>query len=228
MTVDEFKRIYYYEYSHRMLGRLIGAVYALPMVYFLVTRRRVLRPYQRNVLLVISGLILGQGLLGWYMVQSGLDPKLVDEGRHPRVSQYRLAAHLGSAFVIFLLMLKQGFNLLPATAAIRALVSPAAAGSKVSSAGPAPALLLRNLRTFGHMTHGAAGLTFLTAMSGAIVAGLDAGMIYNTFPKMGLHWIPDDAWALAPWYVNFFENPTTAQLSHRFLVRLLSPSLSLA
>ncbi|NXE58676.1 COX15 protein, partial [Calcarius ornatus] len=135
------------------------------------------------------------GLLGWYMVKSGLEEK-PDSYDIPRVSQYRLAAHLGSALVLYSASLWTGLSLLLPQHKL-----------------PETKQLLR-LRQYAH---GTTALIFLTALSGAFVAGLDAGLVYNSFPKMGERWIPDDLLAFSPVLRNIFENPTTVQFDHRIL-----------
>ncbi|XP_021575172.1 cytochrome c oxidase assembly protein COX15 homolog isoform X3 [Carlito syrichta] len=143
----------------------------------------------------LCGLVCFQGLLGWYMVKSGLEEK-PDSHDIPRVSQYRLAAHLGSALVLYCASLWTSLSLLLPRHRL-----------------PETRQLLR-LRRFAH---GAAGLVFLTALSGAFVAGLDAGLVYNSFPKMGDSWIPEDLLAFSPVLRNVFENPTMVQFDHRVL-----------
>ncbi|XP_053165780.1 cytochrome c oxidase assembly protein COX15 homolog isoform X2 [Hemicordylus capensis] len=193
MTLTEFKFIWYMEYSHRMWGRLVGLAYILPAAYF--WRKGYLNHSLKGRVIALCGLVCFQGLLGWYMVKSGLEEK-PDSHDIPRVSQYRLAAHLGSALVLYCYSLWTGLSLLlpqhklPETRQI---------------------LLLRRL------AHGTAGLIFFTALSGAFVAGLDAGLVYNSFPKMGEHWIPTDLLAFSPMLKNIFENPTTVQFDHRIL-----------
>uniref|UniRef100_A0A671S3L5 Cytochrome c oxidase assembly protein COX15 homolog n=1 Tax=Sinocyclocheilus anshuiensis TaxID=1608454 RepID=A0A671S3L5_9TELE len=136
-----------------------------------------------------------QGLLGWYMVKSGLEEK-TESHDIPRVSQYRLAAHLGSALLLYCSSLWTGLTLmLPA--------------NKIPDSRN-----LLQLRRFAKVT---GGLVFLTALSGAFVAGLDAGLVYNSFPKMGERWIPDDLLAFSPAIKNVFENPSTVQFDHRIL-----------
>ncbi|KNC85181.1 hypothetical protein SARC_02638 [Sphaeroforma arctica JP610] len=192
MTVDEFKSIFYMEWFHRIWGRMIGVVYAVPAAYYL-TRKWVPSSVKRPIGLV--GLLIGcQGLMGWYMVKSGLheDP---DPNAVPRVSQYRLCAHLGLALVIYTVTFWQG---------LKNMTTPA----KITD--------LRAV-SLKYRVHGAAGLIFLTALSGAFVAGLDAGLTYNSFPKMADRWVPTDMWAFSPWYRNILENPTTVQFNHRVL-----------
>lgn len=193
MTLSEFKFIWYMEYSHRMWGRAVGLAYILPAVYF--WRKGWFNRGMKGRVLGLCGFVCFQGLLGWYMVKSGLEEK-PDSYDVPRVSQYRLAAHLGSALVLYCASLWTGLSLL----------LPKHKLIETSQ--------LLKLRKF---THGTAGLVFLTALSGAFVAGLDAGLVYNSFPKMGERWIPDDLLAFSPTLKNIFENPTTVQFDHRIL-----------
>lgn len=183
MSLDAFKKIFWFEYVHRLLGRLIGIVFLLPFLYFLIRRRidASLVP-KLAVMFVLGGL---QGLLGWYMVKSGL----VD---NPHVSQYRLAAHLGLAVLIYAYMLWTALGLLRGDA--RRVVKGVAVSALALSAA-----------------------VFVTMMSGAFVAGLKAGFIYNTFPLMGDKWLPDGMWSMTPAYLNLFENAATAQFNHRLI-----------
>ncbi|XP_077992428.1 heme A synthase COX15-like [Glandiceps talaboti] len=195
MTLEEFKWIFYMEYTHRMWGRAIGLVFALPAVYF--WRKGWFSKAMKPRVLIYGSFILFQGLLGWYMVKSGLEEP-VKEHDIPRVSQYRLASHLGSALALYTLMLWTGLgHLLPQPK------NPVAASR-----------YLPLLRKSAHFT---LAMVFLTALSGAFVAGLDAGLVYNTYPKMADRWIPDDILAIAPTWRNFFENATTVQFDHRLL-----------
>jgi heme a synthase len=203
MTVDEFKNIYWYEYSHRMMGRLIGAFVAVPGLFFII--RRSVSPPVRNRILFLMGMVGCQGLLGWYMVKSGLDDKIIENREVPRVSQYRLAAHLACAFVIYMTAFTTGLSVLSRGTFVTSALS--------SSMKSSP---MKSFKSFSHAT---LGMVFLTAVSGAFVAGLDAGLIYNTFPMMADRWIPSDLLALSPTWKNFFENATTVQFDHRLLVR---------
>ncbi|GAA5824279.1 hypothetical protein JCM5353_007005, partial [Sporobolomyces roseus] len=227
ITLTDFKRIYLWEWSHRMLGRLIGLTFLLPLPYFILRRQ-----LSRTTLLPLIGiatLIGGQGALGWYMVKSGLDSKSVEElGGVPRVSQYRLASHLGMAFCVFALCLRMGLGVKRDWQ----IVKMGKGLSGIGSVGES--LRVLEGRTAGRVravVTGMSGLVFLTAFSGAFVAGLDAGLIYNEWPTMGqdsfLNLSPglselkkdfycrksdkSDSWR------NFFENPTTAQFDHRML-----------
>nr|XP_006824222.1 PREDICTED: cytochrome c oxidase assembly protein COX15 homolog [Saccoglossus kowalevskii] len=194
MTLEEFKWIFYMEYSHRMWGRAIGLVFALPAMVF--WNRGWLSKAMKPRVIIYGSLILFQGLLGWYMVKSGLEePKTEDV---PRVSQYRLASHLGSALLLYTLMLWSGLTHLMPTQNV-------------------PAIASKSLPLLRKSAHFALAMIFTTALSGAFVAGLDAGLLYNSYPKMADKWIPDDILALSPTWRNFFENPTTVQFDHRLL-----------
>lgn len=195
MTVDEFRRIFWMEYIHRMWGRAIGAVFLLPAIYFWSKGR--LNSTTKKFVLLMGSLIGAQGLMGWYMVKSGLENRFEDVNDVPRVSQHRLAAHLGVAFVLYTLFLSQGLK-------------------KLLPAEQFPTASLSTLR-FKRFAYAAKGLIFLTAFSGAFVAGLDAGLVYNSFPKMGDKWLPDDILAFQPINKNLTENPTTVQFNHRIL-----------
>lgn len=200
MKLDDFKSIFWVEYAHRLLGRSIGLVFLLPFVYFLVRRRipRSLTP-QLVTMFVLGGL---QGALGWYMVKSGL----VSD---PRVSQYRLTAHLGTAFLIYSYIFWVTLGIwAPRT--------------------QQPALQTAGLRRFAGVV---ALLIFGMALLGGLVAGLRAGFAYNTFPLMGGRFIPDGLLELQPAWKNFFENITTVQFNHRmgaWLLMLAIPSFWLA
>ncbi|XP_037541454.1 cytochrome c oxidase assembly protein COX15 homolog isoform X2 [Nematolebias whitei] len=193
MTLPEFKFIFYMEWGHRMWGRLVGLAYILPTIYF--WRKGYFNRSMKGKVLGLCGFVFFQGLLGWYMVKSGLEEK-PESPDVPRVSQYRLTAHLGSALLLYVASLWTGLTML--------LPAHKLAETK----------RLMQLRRFAK---GTGGLVFLTALSGAFVAGLDAGLVYNSFPKMADRWIPDDLLAFSPTIKNFFENPTTVQFDHRIL-----------
>ncbi|XP_029963346.1 heme A synthase COX15 isoform X1 [Salarias fasciatus] len=193
MTLSEFKFIFYMEWGHRMWGRLVGLAYILPTIYF--WRKGYFTRSMKGKVLGLCGFVFFQGLLGWYMVKSGLEEK-PESYDIPRVSQYRLSAHLGSALLLYCASLWTGLTLLR----------------------PAHKLAeTRQLMQLRRFAKGTGALVFLTALSGAFVAGLDAGLVYNSFPKMGERWIPDDLLAFSPTLKNFFENPTTVQFDHRIL-----------
>lgn len=190
MSLGEFKRIFYFEYAHRLLGRLTGLLFLAPFLYFHFRKR--IPPGLTSKLIVLFVLGGLQGALGWYMVKSGL----VDV---PRVSQYRLAAHLGLAVLIYGYMLWLAFGLLFPP---RSRVTPAD-------------------RNYYYSSLGLVWLVFIMILSGALVAGTRAGFAYPTFPLMGGAWIPDGLFALQPGWRNFFENITTVQFIHRLLAWLI-------
>jgi cytochrome c oxidase assembly protein subunit 15 len=217
MQLNEFKQIYYMEWGHRLWGRVVGLSFVLPAVYF-VARRKVSAAMARR-LFGISCLIGAQGALGWWMVKSGLKDDLFAPGSHPRVSQYRLTAHLGTAFLCYTAMLWNGLSILRDN---RLISDPARGMSKLLR------LASPELSVFRKSVAGLALLVFTTAMSGGLVAGLDAGMIYNEFPRMGVGLAPpkselfdkfysrkEDGSDL--WWRNMLENPSTVQLDHRIL-----------
>lgn len=194
MTLNEFKFIFYMEYWHRMYGRCVGLTFYIPAAYFWA--RGYLTPALKKRTILFGSLILGQGLLGWYMVKSGLKEQTCANTGDPRVSQYRLAAHLGMAFAVFSGLFYNGLGLVLKEHPI----TPTKAIGRLKS-----------------VAHGSLALVFVTALSGAFVAGLQAGLVYNSFPMFADRWIPDDIAALNPWWKNMFENPTTVQFNHRIL-----------
>lgn len=217
MDLEDFKSIYWMEWTHRLWGRVVGVTFLLPTAYFVV-RRRVSRAMAGR-LVGICGLIGFQGFLGWWMVKSGLKDDLFEQGKHPRVSQYRLAAHLGTAFVAYLAMLWNGLSILRE----HALLRDPEAGKQLLDQLRRP-----ELKTFRRSVVGVSLLVFTTAMSGALVAGLDAGLIYNDFPWMGQGLLPPKREMLDSFYShtpdrgdliwrNMLENPVLVQLDHRIL-----------
>ncbi len=180
MSLAEFKRIFAFEYAHRVLGRLIGLAFALPFLWFLATGR-----IRRRRLLPLLGLFAAgglQGLIGWWMVKSGL----VDR---PDVSHYRLTVHLGVAVAIFGGLIWYAATLWPV-------------------AGLAD-------RGAHRLAVVAVALIFGQILIGAMVAGLDAGYVYNTFPDMNGDWLAEDIWYLEPGWRNLIDNPATVQFVHR-------------
>lgn len=189
MDLDGFKSIFWFEFLHRLWGRLIGVVFFVPFVVFLV-RGWLSRALIVKMLLMfaLGGL---QGLMGWYMVKSGL----ID---HPEVSQYRLTAHFALALIIIGVI---------EWVALGLLFPPSPDGRR------RPPLRGFCLAVFG--------LAFVTALSGAFVAGLDAGFAYNTFPLMDGDLLPPGLYGLSPFYISMFEDITTVQFNHRLLAELL-------
>jgi cytochrome c oxidase assembly protein subunit 15 len=194
MSLAEFKEIFFWEWLHRLWGRLIGLVFVLPLVWFWLRGTLSRIGHVQNLRWKLVGLLaLGglQGVMGWVMVQSGL----VDR---PSVSQYRLAAHLGLAFVIFSLLIWMALRLL----------RPARADQPAGLAG---------VRRHGWWTLGLVGVTVFW---GALVAGLDAGLAYNSWPLMGGAILPPEAFSIAPAWLNAFENTALVQFIHRWLAIL--------
>jgi len=206
MTLEEFKRIWWMEYLHRMWGRLIGAVFVIPATYFWY--KGMLKRGMKMRVIVLGSLIGLQGLIGWYMVKSGLEDRFIEPSDVPRVSQYRLAVHLGLALLLYTGFLYNALDhLIPAQK-----LTTNFSGTIITNNA------LKALKRFKGLIHSTKGLIFVTALSGAFVAGMDAGLIYNTFPKMADKWIPDDILAISPVLKNFTENPATIQFDHRILV----------
>ncbi|KAI0204495.1 cytochrome c oxidase assembly protein COX15 [Astrocystis sublimbata] len=217
MDLTEFKKIYFMEWTHRLWGRFIGLSFVIPTAYF-IARRRVSAPMAWN-LVGISGLIGFQGFIGWWMVKSGLKDDLFAPGSHPRVSQYRLTAHLATAFMCYSWMLLAGLSILKTR---RLLANPSNAMKLIEALKQPAVVPLRRSVT------GLTALIFTTVLSGALVAGLDAGLIYNEFPYMGLGLTPPstELWSdfysrkedkSDLWWRNMLENPSTVQLDHRIL-----------
>ena len=191
MSLAEFKSIFWFEYGHRLLGRSIGMIFLLPFLFFLFRGKieKSLTP-KLIVMFVLGGL---QGLMGWYMVKSGL----VND---PHVSQYRLTAHLGLAVIIYTYMLWIALELLH---------------PKINDASNSANHKLKRLSTI------IIGMIFITIMSGGFVAGTRAGFAFNTFPLMDGRLIPNGLLELSPLWKNFFENIVTVQFDHRALATLL-------
>lgn len=189
MSLADFQFIFLWEYLHRMLGRLLGIVFLVPFAWFLVRRRFDRKQLVRSLLLLCLG--LSQGLMGWFMVQSGL----IDI---PEVSHYRLAAHLLLAFIIFGCCIWFALDLSPKR-------------QNVSKGG----LKLRNWLNLFLI------LLLMQVVWGAFTAGLHAGYIYNTFPTMHSFWIPLEIFLLEPAILNFFDNMSAVQWTHRLLGTVL-------
>ena len=201
--------------STSLRGRFI-----VPAIYY-TTRYRLPRLLPTKLL----GLGLGigaQGVLGWFMVKSGLDEQIIQDRAVPRVSQYRLAAHLSAALALYVGMVTTAIG----------LRRDARASASIRHSGPAAfdgilrALKSPSVSGYKGLTVAAGTMVFLTAVSGAFVAGLDAGLVYNEFPTMGGRLVPpayellDKRYAKRAdkgdtWWRNVFENPVTAQFDHR-------------
>jgi cytochrome c oxidase assembly protein subunit 15 len=184
MTLEQFKGIFWWEWSHRLLGRLIGAVFFLPFLWF-AWRGAIRRSgYPRMVgLFLLGGL---QGLVGWWMVTSG-----IETSTRVSVSQYRLAAHLGVALILFAAILWTALEYLRPKPA-DAQAAPQAYWAKVMAGG-----------------------VYLQMLLGALVAGLHAGLVYETWPSMNGNFGPENPFYQQPWWINFFADPGLAQFDHR-------------
>jgi cytochrome c oxidase assembly protein subunit 15 len=195
MTLADFKFIFFWEYLHRLLARTIGLVFLVPFVFFWA-KGWFNRPLTRRALLLFA-LGASQGLMGWLMVASGL----VDM---PRVSHYRLAAHLSLAFMIFGYAVWLARDLKLTT-------------TRTMTSASARRIMLRGLAVVG-------GLLVLQIVWGAFVAGLRAGKLYNTFPLMGGQLVPPNVLQLEPAWRNFIEYAVTVQ----WLYRLIGTALGAA
>jgi cytochrome c oxidase assembly protein subunit 15 len=185
ITLGQFQSLYWWEWVHRLLARLVGLVLAVPYFWLLV--RGQIRSTHRARLLLLPILAAAQGVLGWYMVKSGLEVRT-------DVSPYRLTAHLGIALIIYMVCVWTALDL----------------GARPAAHAPAPRTLRRAI-VLGVV------LTIVTVLSGGFVAGLDAGKIFNTFPLMGGHVVPPGYLVPQTGWRNAFENPTAAQFHHRVL-----------
>jgi cytochrome c oxidase assembly protein subunit 15 len=214
MTIDEFQYIFYWEWGHRMLGRVVGVCFAAPWAYFAL--RGKIPPGYSNRMKVLFTMGGTQGLVGWWMVKSGLGEDRRNDSKEIRVSPYRLAAHLGMAFSTYSLLLWTGMGILqfPNDTGKNAATKLLALSKSLSKSAIAHAKRVRG---------GAIAVTSLTAItvaSGAFVAGNDAGNAYNTYPKMNDQWIPTEDMIdpqLSPKYRNAFENTAMVQWNHRVL-----------
>jgi heme a synthase len=182
MSLDEFKGIFWWEWAHRLLARMIGMVFALPLLYFWIKGR--IEPGLRLPLVGVLALGGFQGFIGWWMVSSGLSER-VD------VSQYRLATHLMTACFIFA----------SCVWIMRSLAPHSEDASPTRRARLMAGILL--------------AMTFFQIYLGALVAGLDAGFSYNTWPLMDGAIVPQGLFVQAPAWINLFENPKTVQFVHR-------------
>lgn len=190
MSLEEFKFIFFWEYMHRLAGRVLGLVFLIPFVWFVAKKKFDKVQLKRAVLLMVLG--LSQGLMGWYMVMSGL----VDI---PQVSPYRLAAHLMLAFLIFGLCVWFALDLKEKKMTLKK--------------GTGELTKWLNLLLT---------ILVLQVFWGALVAGHHAGHVYNTFPKMFQYWAPPELWLMEPFILNFFDNVVTVQWMHRVLGTLLA------
>lgn len=186
MSLSDFQGIYWLEYLHRLMGRVTGLIFLVPLLYFALTQKVPGWVLKRMTLLTL--LVGAQGFMGWYMVKSGLV-------HDPYVSPLRLAAHLFLAFAVAggltATWLRLKFD----------------AGDPMFSRPVSPFTLILSIIV--------TGAVLLQVLMGALVAGYDAGLAYNTFPLMDGDWVPQGLMLLDPWYRNLFENTLTIQFQHR-------------
>lgn len=187
-TLNEFKSIFFWEYFHRLIGRVIGVVFLIPFIYFL--SKKMLQKKLFIQCLMLFGMGGLQGFIGWWMVKSGLV-------KDPDVSHIRLAIHLITAFLTF------------------AYTFWVALGLMYSDEKR------KNFKTLRVILYFIFGVTVLQIIYGAFVAGLNAGFVMNTFPKMGDQWINDSVTALSPIWLNFVEGIGGVQFIHRYLAYLV-------
>jgi cytochrome c oxidase assembly protein subunit 15 len=194
MGLEGFKTIYWWEWTHRFLGRLIGFVFLLPFLFFAVRRRIDKKLISRLAIIFLLG--AAQGVLGWWMVQSGLVGRV-------SVSQYRLAAHLGLAVLLFGYVVWTALEVYGVQRAFN------------------PGIAAR-LRPWALAL---VALVFVQIILGAFVAGLDAGLAFSDWPTFGGYLIPPGLFELSPWWLNHFENHALAHFQHRnvgYLAALLA------
>ncbi len=208
MSLPEFQWIFFWEYTHRLIGRTLGLIFLIPLIYFY--SKKILS--KKWVLKLSIGFGLGglQGVMGWVMVASGL----VSE---PQVSHYRLAAHLLLALGILIYFLKLSFN----------WKSEQLSNSKVALANnnqndlDLDLDLNSNLNLLSVPFNILLGLIIFQIFYGALVAGLRAGFMMPTFPLMGGQFFPNGGMLFTPIWKNFFENPLTVQWIHRIIAWLI-------
>jgi cytochrome c oxidase assembly protein subunit 15 len=191
MSLDNFKFIFFWEYLHRILGRIVGLLCLVPYLWFLF-RGQLTAPLKMKGFFLIL-LVVGQGLMGWYMVKSGLV-------NNPEVSHYRLAAHLSLAFSVFGLAWWMLLDL-----------------DKTDTSEVANAA-----RSFRPWVLGFLFLLCAQIAYGAFVSGMKAGYGFNTFPMMGEEWKPDALFGLTPYWKNFVEDKFSVQFIHRWMGTILT------
>jgi heme a synthase len=188
-TITDFKSIFWWEYLHRMIGRLLGIVFVVPFIYFLIKKKLDATLIKQSIVMFSMGGF--QGFLGWFMVKSGL----VND---PYVSHFRLAIHLIFAFLTFGYIFWVMLGILYKEERIL-LDYPV-------------------IRKLGWVLF---PIVILQIIYGAFVAGLRAGTIYNTFPKMGTEWIAEGVSAITPFYDNFIRGMAGVQFIHRYVAYIV-------
>lgn len=187
MSLSSFQFIYFMEYAHRLLGRLMGLWFMIPLFFFWIRHRLSSTLKKRALIALILG--MSQGFLGWYMVKSGLV-------KDPSVSHYRLTAHLALAVALYGLLFWTALEIMCSSSKSKRRTEP---------------------QIIEHLSIISCGAISLTILYGGLVAGLKAGLIYNTFPLMEGQFIPSE-WAFhQPLWINFFENAALVQWIHRWL-----------
>ena len=194
MDLAGFKSIFWLEFIHRLWGRSIGIVFLVPFMFFLLRKKLDRKLIPKLITMFILGGL--QGVLGWFMVKSGLSDR-------PDVSQYRLTAHLIFAFFLYGWIFWTALGLF----------------------FPKPHAIKQSLHVYKGFLSALTLLLVIAIMSGGFVAGTDAGFIYNTFPLMGETFLPKGLFVLDPWIRNFFENVVTIQFTHRLLTMLIFVSV---
>ncbi|MEJ6735603.1 MAG: COX15/CtaA family protein [Flavobacteriales bacterium] len=187
-TLEEFKSIFFWEYLHRLIGRIVGLVFIIPFVYFLLTKKITGKLSRQSIVILFMGAF--QGFLGWWMVKSGL----ID---NPDVSHYRLAAHLIAAFLTFAYTFWVALSLI----------------YKDEERPNVPFMRKWIMVLFV--------ATVIQIIYGAFVAGLNAGFVMNTYPKMGDSWIAESVTAIEPFWINFIDGIGGVQFVHRTLAHIV-------
>jgi len=208
MDLSDFKRIYFVEWFHRMWGRSVGVLFAVPLAYF--SFRRVVKTPLAIRLGALFALGMSQGFIGWWMVKSGLEnpethTPTLGPNQRPRVSPYRLAAHWSAALTLYIGTVYTALSLLRPSPSVLNPTAQAISAAKRLRLGALPVT----------------ALVILTLFSGPFVAGNDAGHAFNTWPKMNYDWVPQEwstavAAPLARWRL-FFEDTAVVQFNHRSL-----------
>ena len=188
MSLDSFKVIFWWEYIHRLLGRIIGIFYLVPLIFFMIYFK--IENKNKISLILIFFLICFQGFLGWFMVESGLTERT-------DVSHYRLSLHLSFAFIILILLVMNYFKF------------------KYPDSKDQINKLPYNLPKFF------CALIFFQISFGALVSGLDAGQIYQSWPLMGSSYFPNDSDLRDIFHWDFFNNPSLLQFFHRNIAYLI-------
>ena len=185
MDIHAFKQIFWLEYIHRVAGRVMGLIFLLPFLYF-CWQKMIRRSLLKRIVIMFS-LGATQASFGWWMVESGFRDA-------PNVNPFWLSLHLGTAFIILSILFKTALDIYYINHRIPTVSLPSYLRTKVYTL---PVVI------------------FFQVLLGGMVAGNDAGLIYNQFPKMNEQWFASEIWSFSPWYHNFFLNHGMIQLQHR-------------